>query len=134
MEGEDKKRYGAIKDVAPATESGYTIACTRFNEFASQQHCKTMENFSAKDFLDRDGDKQPLAMELAKEYATYLMMYKKNDGSHLKPGTAVQYLSGWKSALSRKFPKVTMLKEKHHDSLWYDDLYVSDNKYYFMIH
>ena len=49
----------------------------------------------------------------------YLLMYKKADGSHLKPGTAVQYLSGWKTALSRKFPKVIMLKEKHPDSLWY---------------
>jgi len=120
---EIEKQFDALDPVADSTHNGYKTARKAFNIFAELQQCKKVDEFEKEDFL-RDNGKG--VETVAREYATFLLSYQWTDGKHFKVGTALQYLSGWKSYLSKKFPDVKMLREKYSESEWYDDLYVSN--------
>ena len=127
------KKFEAIPSVAQAMVDGYGVAKERYNLFATIQGVKLLDGYTMEDFTTDEGS---IFISTAQEYATYLLEFTQTNGTHLKPGTMVQYLSGWKSSLAKKFPKATLLKEKHPDSIWYDDLYVSDTQsalYYLLI-
>ena len=56
-------------------------------------------------------------------FCSFLVHYKAKNGQPFKPDTITQYLSSFKSALSKRHPSVTQIQTDHLDSKWYSDVF-----------
>lgn len=126
MTGQSKP-YAPLTDRAGSTTKNYVSGERDFNKFAEAQGERTLDEWTYEQLTENSGINIRQALS---SFASYLLSFKKTDGSHIKPDVQGQYLSNAKSFLVNKFKKMEcgvppVLDEKtwHHE--WYTDLRVS---------
>jgi hypothetical protein len=92
--------YAELDGKAKSTKYGYSRSTKLWNQFAQVQ---TFPSFAELEFKKEElmeGECE-LLKHYVKCFATFLLTHCMAGGKHFKPDVAVQYLSGFKMALSK---------------------------------
>jgi uncharacterized protein YihD (DUF1040 family) len=116
------KPFAPMQMVADSTDSGYTTAVKRFNEFAALHQYPRLEDLTKEQMLGNVAN-IPGLQRMLSEFCSFILKYKKDEAGteHIMPGTQKQYLSGTMNAIKRKHPDLDILKPWNVQ--WYTDLY-----------
>ena len=112
-------------DCATFTESGYKYALVAWTEFAKLQGSMTGIIFPEikKLTLDMLKGKSHHSLEVQyvfSRFCTFLTQLKQPSGLYYKSGTLIQYLSGCKTVLDKRFKRFKLF-----DDVWYGELRTS---------
>ena len=114
-----KLPYTEMEKRAKSTKTGYYYATLEFDKFAKLQKIPSLQNLTV-DVLTAD---PPLGAEaILGQFSMYMLTDGKNRKDEgFKVGTLLQYLSGVKTVLAKKFPGTF----RDADDEWYSELYSS---------
>jgi hypothetical protein len=110
--------------LADKTIEGYNSAAAAFNMFADKKSYPKLHLLTAKQLTGKVSKTVPDIGTMFALFCIFLMNYiiekpGKRQGKHFKAGSQAQYLSGVKSVLAKKFPKLPYFKDLAH----YNNLY-----------
>ena len=112
-------------DCATFTESGYKYALVAWTEFAKLQGSMTgiivpeIKKLTL-DMLKRKSHHSLEVQYVFSRFCTFLTQLKQPSGLYYKSGTLIQYLSGCKTILDKRFKHFNFF-----DDVWYSELCTS---------
>lgn len=108
---------------ASSTEAGYASAIKMYEDFAKHNGYPSYEDLTTADLLKVGQDGSLAVMELFRKFGSYLLLpiSKSKTSDYYKPGSAAQYFSSLKVAMSKRFNTVEMLQNPKDE--WCNQLY-----------
>lgn len=101
------------KGNSESSKEGYKYALRQFNQFLKELGLPSEELCTEQVICD---------VEIFEKFADYLLKHEDGEGETLSAGTALQYLSGAKTIVKKKYPRNPIFKTSDDEDDWYSNL------------
>ena len=122
---QNAKKVGKLEPAA-STKAGYSVSIQIYNDFAAHNSFPQWEKLSAAWLMETCVDEEGESLnvhDLFFRLSKFMTLPVSQENKHYKPGSAGQYLSNFKSALSKRFPVVPQLQSAWNGDSWYHILF-----------